>query len=130
MAQSRGITFSIDKEDDPLVEAQMALQIAERMSEQGRELAAKANLQLARNQLELYRGLLAKDESEHVRKLQSEIAKLQGDMGRKDAADTIRGFWDRVASWFTQQPGDMRVTTKETKKEERSQSEATRTAKR
>jgi hypothetical protein len=118
-AQSRGITFVVNREDNPLVEAQMALQLAERMSEQGREEAAKANLQLAKNHLELYRGLLARGESERVRKLQGEITKLQGDIGQKDAAETIRGFWDRVASWFSREAGEMQVTTEEAKTAQR-----------
>jgi hypothetical protein len=110
LAQSRGITFVVNREDNPLVEAQMALQLAERMTEQGRDEAAKANLQLAKNHLELYRGLLAEGESEHVRKLQGEITRLQGDIGQKDAAETIRNFWDRVAGWFGRKPGEMQVT--------------------
>lgn len=110
LAQSRGVNFSVNKEDNPLVESQLALQLAERMVEQGREEAAKANLQLARNQLELYRGLLAKGESEHVKKLQDEISKLQGEIGRKDAAESIRGFWDQVAGWFSREPGETRAT--------------------
>lgn len=112
-AQSRGLEFMVNKQDDPLVKAQMALQVAERMSEEGREQAAKANLQLARNFLELYRGLLPAGKSEHVGKLQEEITKLQGEIGRKGAAATIRGFWDRVASWFVRKPGEMRATAAE-----------------
>ncbi|MBN1590843.1 MAG: hypothetical protein JW888_15125 [Pirellulales bacterium] len=109
-AQSRGITYVVNKEDNPLVEAQMALQLAERMVEQGRKHAAKANLQLAKNHLELYRGLLAEGESEHVKKLQAEITKLQAEMGGKESAKTIRGFWDRVAGWFGREPGEMHTT--------------------
>jgi hypothetical protein len=91
----------------------MALQLAERMVEQGREAAAKANLQLAKNNLELYSGLLEGGKNEHVTKLQKEITRLQGDIGRKDAAESIRGMWDRVASWFVREPGEMRVTATE-----------------
>jgi len=29
----------------------------------------------------------------------------------KNAAETIRGFWNRVAGWFVQAPGEMRATT-------------------
>lgn len=113
LAQSHGVSFDVNKEENPLVNAQMALQLAERMVEQGREEAAKANLQLAKNHLELYRGLLAKGESEHVRKLQGEITRVQGAIASKDAAETIRGFWDRVTSWFAQAPGEMRATSTE-----------------
>lgn len=113
LAQSQGMTFLVNKEDDPLVKAQMALQLAERMAEQGREEAAKANLQLAKNHLDLYRGLLPQGKSEHVGKLQAEITKLQAEIGGKDAAKTIRGFWDRVASWFMREPGETRATTSE-----------------
>jgi hypothetical protein len=107
------VTFLVNKEDDPLVKAQMALQLAERMAEQGREEAAKANLQFAKNFLELYRGLLPQGKSEHVSKLQGEITRLQIEIGGKDAAKTIRGFWDRVASWFVRESGEARATTSE-----------------
>ena len=88
----------------------MALQVAERMSEEGREEAAKANLQVAKNYLEVYRGLLPTDKSEHVSKLEGEITKLQGEIGRSGAPSSIRRFWDRVASWFVRRPGEMRST--------------------
>lgn len=110
MAQSQGVDYVVNKQDDPLVKAQMALQVAERMSEEGREEAAKANLQVAKNYLEFYRGLLPAGKSEHVSKLEGEITKLQGEIGRKGAASTIRGFWDRVASWFARKPGETRAT--------------------
>jgi YfdX protein len=118
LAQSRGLNFVVNKEDSPLVEAQIALQLAERMVEQGREAAAKANLQLAKNHLELYIGLLAKGKSEHVAKLQREITKLQSEIGRKNAAESIRGFWDQVAGWFVQEPGEMRQTPAKAEKAE------------
>ena len=118
VAQSRGVNFAVNKEDDPLIEAQMALQLAERMVEQGRDEAAKANLQLAKNHLEIYSGLLAEGKSDNVAKLQGEISKLQGEIGRKGAAESIRGFWDQVAGWFTQEPGEMQQTPVEADKGE------------
>ena len=123
LAQARGVTFAVNKEDDPLVKAQLALQLAERMVEQGREEAAKANLQFARNYLELYRGLQGKGETEGVLKLQEEIAKLQGEIGSKNAAQTIRGFWGRVANWFARKPGEMHQTTAEPDKPDREKTE-------
>ena len=86
------------------------------MSEENREEAAKANLQVAKNYLEFYRGLLPAGRSDHVSKLEDEITKLQGEIGRKGAATTIRGFWDRVASWFVRRAGEMRATTAEPQK--------------
>jgi hypothetical protein len=105
----------------------MALQLAERMVEQGREEAAKANLQLAKNHLELYSGLLAKGKSEHVTKLQGEITRLQREIGRKDAAESIRSFWDRVAGWFVQEPGEMRRTPEKADKPESKKTEKPKT---
>ncbi len=111
LAQSQGIDYVVNRQDDPLVKAQMALQVAERMSEEGREEAAKANLQVAKNYLEFYRGLLPSGKSEHVSKLEGEITKLQSQIGSKGAASSIRGFWGRVASWFVRKPGEMHATT-------------------
>jgi hypothetical protein len=116
MAQAQGVDYVVNKQDDPLVKAQIALQVAERMSEENREEAAKANLQVAKNYLEFYRGLLPPGGSEHVSKLEGDITKLQGEIGRKGAATTIRGFWDRVASWFVRRTGEMRATTAESLK--------------
>jgi hypothetical protein len=110
LAQTDGVSYVVNRKDNPLVDAQMALQFAERMVEQGRDRAAQANLQLAKNQLELYRGLIGKAENEAVRKLQDEISKLQTEIGREDAAKTIRGFWDQVTGWFGRQEGETRAT--------------------
>jgi hypothetical protein len=110
LAQTQGVSFFVDRRDDPLVKAQMALQLAERMVEQERLEAGKANLQLAKNQLVIYRGLIAEGGRQEVRDLEKDITKLQADMLHKDAAEKIRGFWDRVSRWFTRQPGEMRQT--------------------
>jgi hypothetical protein len=104
LAQAKGLDFVVNKQDDPLVAAQMALQLAERMAEEGREEAAKANLQFTKNYLE--------GSNEDVAKLQDEISKLQGQVGQKGTPKTIRGLWDRVANWFVRKPGEMHTTSK------------------
>lgn len=106
LAQARGVSFEVNKQDDPLVDAQAALQIAERMVEQERYEAAKANLQLAKNYLEVYRSLISKDDAEKVRDLEKEIMELHNDMQQGQAAEKIRGFWDRVTGWFMRAPGE------------------------
>jgi len=113
LAQTHGVTFKVNKEDNPLVAAERALQLAERMVEQARPEAAKENLQLAKNHLVIYRGLIAKSEQEKVRTLEKDITKLQGQIGKEGAAEKIREFWDRVAGWFTSQPGMAEKTTEE-----------------
>ena len=110
LAQTRGISYSVNKKDNPLVNAQLALQLAERMVEQGRTEAAKANLQLAKNYLDVHRGLVGKHASDEIRKLQADITNAQSRLEAQGAAKEIRGFWDRVASWFSRQPGETRST--------------------
>lgn len=127
LAQSQGVDYVVNRQDDPLVKVQMALQVAERMSEEGREEAAKANLQVAKNYLEFYRGLLPVGKTEHVSKLEGEITKLQGEIGRKGASSTIRGFWDRVASWFVRNSGETRATGTDSSTNTAATSETART---
>lgn len=101
LAQAHGISFSVNKQDSPLVAAQMALQLAEQMVEEDRVEAAKANLQQAKNQLVLYRGLMGERESEDVKKLEADITSLQANIDASGAAAEIRSFWDQVTNWFS-----------------------------
>ena len=113
LAQARGITFAVNEEDDPLVEAQSALQLAERMVEQGRYEAAKANLSLASARLDLYATLVPKESTGRIAELQDDIARLSGDIRQEGSAKKIRSFWDRVASWFRREPGETRSADRE-----------------
>lgn len=115
LAQTRGVTFSVNEEDDPLVEAQSALQLAERMVEQGRYEAAKANLSLASARLDLYATLVPKERTGRIAELQEDMTRLIGDIRQDGSAEKIRSFWDRVASWFRREPGQTRsADTEET----------------
>jgi hypothetical protein len=106
LAQTEGVSFVVNKEDDPLANAQHALQLAEKMVRQERYEAANANLQIAKNNLELYRALIPESESGKVRRLEQDISRLQGEIKKEGAAGEIRGFWDRVAGWFARKPGE------------------------
>lgn len=110
LAQTEGVTYAVNREDNPLVAVQRALQLAERMVEQECLEAAGENLQLAKNHLELYRGLVSKKESAKVNKLEKDITALQGEIEKKGAAKKIREFWDRVAGWFIKQPSETEKT--------------------
>jgi hypothetical protein len=117
LAQSNGISFSVNKQDDPLVAAQMALQLAEQMVKQQRPEAAKLNLQQAKNYLVMYRGLVGEETSDDVRKLEGEISKLQANIEGTGAAEEIRTFWDRVTSWFSREHRETRTSSEKTKGE-------------
>jgi len=110
LAQSRGIRLEVNREDDPLVKAQAAIRIAERMAREGKHEAADENLKLARIHLETYRSVLGEAGQDAVQKLQREIQALAGKTGEAGSTEEIRGFWDRVTSWFKSEPGEAHVT--------------------
>ncbi len=117
-AGSRGVRLDVHEEDHPLVKAQSAIRLAERMAREGRHEAADENLRLAKLHLETYRSVLGEKAEGHVQKLQQEIQKLAGKTAEEGATDRIRGFWDRVTSWFTQEAGQAHTTTSGGQKDE------------
>jgi len=106
LAQTKGVQFAVNRQDHPLVDAQAALQIAERMAEQGRLKAARSNLQVANYHLGLYRGLISKEDAKQVIDLEKQITELQNNLDQDKTSAMIRGFWDRVTGWFTRGPGE------------------------
>ena len=110
-AQTQGIRFYARKEDSPLVDVQHALRLAERMAREKKFEGAKANLQLAKLQLETYRGLMDDTAAKPVGDLEKEIQKLAGEVQSPGAADKIRGVWDKVTGLFKREPGQAKQTT-------------------
>jgi hypothetical protein len=115
LAHSNGIEFAVNKQDDPLVAAQMAVQLAEQMVKQDRPDAAKANLQQAKNYLVMYRGLIGDEENEDIGKLEADISKLQANIEKSGAAEEIRGFWDRIVNMFSRGERETRTSTEDTR---------------
>jgi hypothetical protein len=113
LAQTRGIELVVNRSDDPLVEVQHALRLAERMVEEGKHEAAQDNLRLAQIQLGTYRALLGKEAAKVVKQLEDDIVALMNKTEQKDAAATIRGFWERAVSWFREEPGQAHVVQKD-----------------
>jgi hypothetical protein len=109
LAQTRGVNTVINKADDPLVEVQHALRLAERMVEEGKHDAAEDNLRIAQIQLGTYRALLGKQAAKVVKQLEDDIATLMPKIKQKEAASNIRGFWERATSWFREEPGQAHV---------------------
>lgn len=110
-ASSIGVRFVQNEVDHPLVEAQSALRLAERQVQDGRHAAARTNLQLARTNLEIYRTLVDETASDEVSDLLEEIATIEGELEGPGVAQHIREFWNRIATWFTAEPGQAQATT-------------------
>jgi hypothetical protein len=117
LAQTRGIEMSVNKEDNPLVSVQEALRLAERMVEEEKLDVAKENLQIAQFHLETYRALLGKDAGEKIKKLQEDITAVSNKLQMKEAAGTIREFWERVTGWFKKGTQEAQVTDQEAEEE-------------
>lgn len=118
LAQTKGIQLIVNEADSPLVEVQQALRLAERMVEEGKFEAAKENLNLAQVQLGTYRALLGKEASKVVKELEDKIAALTPKAEQVDTASKIRGFWEQVVSWFTEQPGQATVVEEKTENDD------------
>lgn len=110
LIQSGGVRFYAHKEDSPLVDAQHALRLAERMVREKKYEVAKANLQTAKLQLEAYRALVDTGTGQPVADLEKDIQKLSGELQTPGAADKIRGMWDKVTGWFTRESGQAHQT--------------------
>jgi hypothetical protein len=110
-AVSNGIRFTLNKKDDPLVRVQSALRLAEQQVREGKHEGAKANLAIARVQLDAYRTVVGDASATVAVDLEKEIAALEDRTREAGAADKIREFWNRVSGWFTLEPGTARQTT-------------------
>ena len=73
LIQSDGVHFYAHQEDNPLVEVQQALRLAERMVREKKFEGAKANLETAKLQLEAYRALVGPDAGVTVADLEKDI---------------------------------------------------------
>ncbi len=114
LAQTAGIRLNYYEEDTPLVKAQSALRLAERMIQDGKIEIAEENLRLAQVHLETYRTLVGQDETGPVRKLQEQITELSKDASVKGGVDKVRSFWDRVTGWLHKETGEVEQTTEKT----------------
>lgn len=66
---------------------------------------------MAKNHLEVYRGLIPKGDVPAVLDLKSKITQLQENIEQDKAGEKIRGFWDQVTDWFNKSPGQAQKTT-------------------
>jgi len=113
-AQVRGVDFDYRKEDTPLAEARDALWLAKRSVEENNTVQARANLEIARQRLKIYREVLPEDRRQEVDQLMGEVTQLEtklrqeGTRSASRAEQTSRGnavarWWDQVNDWFRRQ---------------------------
>lgn len=111
LAQTNGIHFRSDEIDDPLVEAQSALRLAERNLAEGRIEGARRNLARARLRLETYRGLVGEARGKEVAELERQLADLAAKIEEPGATERLRAYWHRVTGWLRRERGEAHTTT-------------------
>jgi hypothetical protein len=120
LAQTKGVKLVFHEVDNPLVEVQHALRLAERMVEEGKHEAAQDNLRLAQIQLGTYRALLEDEEAKKiVKQLEDDITKLTTKIEEKGAASKIRKFWERAVNLFSKETGQAHTEEKTEQTQER-----------
>jgi len=111
LIQNDAVHFYAHQEDNPLVEVQQALRLAERMVREKKFEGANANLVTAKLQLEAYRALVGADAGMAVAALEKDIQTLSSELQTPGAADQIRGMWDKVTGWFRRESSQAHQTT-------------------
>lgn len=111
LAQTVGVRTSVRKEDSPLLDAQRALRIAERMVNEKKYEAAETNLRLARVHLDTYSALVSTARKKEIVEVQQDVDKLFGKLEKQGAESSVRDLWSRVTAWFGQETGQTRQTT-------------------
>jgi hypothetical protein len=112
-AQVRGVDFSYRKEDSALAEARDAIWLAKRALEENNSAQARANLEVARQRLKIYREILPDDRRKEVDQMLNEVgqldAKLRQETGqaqptthaeRTRQGNAVAKWWDQVNTWF------------------------------
>ena len=126
LAQTEGLQLSINEEDSPLVEAQAALRLAERMVGENKTASAQVNLQLARVYLESYQSISGDPSSLEVQDLRDQIEDLSASLdtggmetgkARVESRSLIDDLWETVTSWMYEEPGQAK-TSEQTNAEE------------
>lgn len=118
LAQVRGVEFRYRKEDAPLAAARDALWLAKRALDANNSTQAQMNLNVARQQLEIYRQLLPEGQRHDVTQMMTEVsqldAKLRQEMAqppnpaankasepeRTRQGNAVTRWWEQINGWF------------------------------
>jgi len=111
LAQTRGVDFQYNKQDTPLAEARDAIWLAKRALEENNTIQAQANLQLARQRLEVYRQVLPEGKRQDVNQMMAEVGQLEGKLRQETSqpashaertrqGNVVTRWWDQLNGWF------------------------------
>lgn len=118
LAQVRGVEFKYHKEDTPLAAARDALWLAKRALDDNNSTQAQANLNVARQQLEIYRQLLPEGQRQDVTQMMTEVGELDAKLRKEPApsatsaagsanqaertrqGNAVTRWWEQVNGWF------------------------------
>jgi hypothetical protein len=112
-AQVQGVGFHSHREDTPLAEARDAIWLAKRALEENNTVQVRANLNIARRQLEVYRQVVPEDQRKDVTQMMTEVSQLEAKLRQESnqtqpashAERTSQGnsaarWWDQINGWF------------------------------
>jgi hypothetical protein len=114
VAQVRGVELFASKEDSPLAEARDAMWLTRRALEENNAAQARANLEVARQRLRLYREVAPKDRQTDVDRMGKEIDQLEVQLRQETAqqpashaersrqGNVVTQWWEQVNRWFRQ----------------------------
>ncbi|MBX6313560.1 MAG: YfdX family protein [Isosphaeraceae bacterium] len=112
VAQVRGVEFLYNKEDSPLAEARDAIWLTRRSLEENNVPQARANLDVARQRLRVYREIAPQERQQDVDQMLKEAEQLEAQLRQETtqqpanrAERTRQGrvvtqWWERINSWF------------------------------
>lgn len=118
LAQVRGVEFRYRKEDTPLAVARDALWLAKRALDANNSTQAQTNLNVARQQLEIYRQLLPEGQRQDVTQMMTEVSQLDAKLRQETAqpqkpaanktnesertqqGNAVTRWWEQINGWF------------------------------
>jgi uncharacterized protein (DUF2267 family) len=100
LAQINGVDMTIAEAENPLLEARLALQIAEMQVDNKDFESAKDNLSMATIKLDEYRALGGQAKADPIKAISDEIETLKQNIEGNEIAKAIRSCWHKTVQLF------------------------------
>jgi len=104
LAKSLGTDVRFSETENPLVDAQKAFNVAEKMVHEKKYDAARMNLNMAKIKLLTYAELAGKHNAGEAQQLRTEIDMLIGKLNERGAAGKIHAMWHKTMRLFEKHP--------------------------